>query len=41
VGRFVTKAADGGTDYQRVTDAAKTFLRAIERARSASDNATN
>ncbi|OPX10206.1 bifunctional 4-hydroxy-2-oxoglutarate aldolase/2-dehydro-3-deoxy-phosphogluconate aldolase [Mycobacterium sp. AT1] len=41
VGSFVTKAADGGTDYQRVTEAAKTFLSAITRARSASDDHTN
>lgn len=41
VGSFVTKAAEGGTDYQRVTEAAKTFLGAIARARSASANHTN
>ncbi len=41
VGSFITKAAGTGTDYQLVTQAAKTFLAAVDHARHASTNNAN
>lgn len=37
VGSFITKAAGHGTDYQLVTQAAKTFLAAVDHARHPSN----
>ena len=41
VGSFITKAAGTSTDYQLVTQAAKTFLAAIDHARRPSNKTTN
>jgi 2-dehydro-3-deoxyphosphogluconate aldolase/(4S)-4-hydroxy-2-oxoglutarate aldolase len=41
VGSFITKAAGTGTDYQLVSQAAKTFLAAIDQARYPSTQAAN